>query len=423
MFQNRIEMPECITTDFILQPPQEGLLYPTFGQQTTPFTLHGSPTPPKAVKGLTEHRRKATATKSTNVKEAYFAEDNYFTINLLSENIITSDGLTTLRFDNLTYTLKFTALHAPIWDGDAIQVSMLFTGPDGRMFHICIPVIYGTNENLYLKYWLSGKKDKSFTANELLNFRTNDVRFAMLDYCIAYNRAISTIKHPYIFCIFKTPLIISQPSTPQWLMLDPLLKNPQKIPEKPFDTYRRKTFDEIFNYFMFGVIRVPVATVPSTSDPYLIGTEEHFDSTRTQAVTQAAYFKMDSKKLSGIAYSKVVEGFESTLTNIKCYPIDLLTQVDKDGNIHVDDTNKPINISALDASASASASLSQSGLDQSAILNKQAEEARFNSNMRYIVIFLIVFIIIIAFVVSIIVYFLQGAAQPSVDFPVPAPSP
>ena len=405
MFQNRLEMPECITIDTILQAPQGGLTYPSYGQELSPFTLSGSPIRPKSITGLTEHVRKANASKSTD-PIAYFAADNYDIVNILSENIIGTDISTTLRFNEKTYSLTFISLHSPIWNTETIQVSLLFTAADGSFFHICIPVVTGTNENIFLKAWLTGKDtDSTITVNELLNFRSNDVRFAILDFCLSYESG-KYIK-PYVFCIFKTPLYISQSSIPKWLSDDPLLSNPQAAPS-PTSPYRRKTFNDVFNHFMRGYINVNVLGKP---DPYLTGKEMHFDSTRTQIATTPAYFKVDSKKLSGISYGKhkarVLEGFQGeVLENIKCYPIDLVRQVDDNGNIYVDETtNKPIDIT------SERVNIMGANVDEPDLLSLRAEQANNQSWIRYTVIFSILAFICLSVIAVAVVFFFRGKSS------------
>ena len=80
-------------------------------------------------------------------------------------------------------------------------------------------------------------------------------------------------------------------------------------------------------------------------DPYLISKEEHFgsDDRVTQNATIPAFFTVETKALSGGMYTPdqlkpTVRG----LQNVKCYPIDLATQIDDNGNIYIDrTTNKP----------------------------------------------------------------------------------
>jgi hypothetical protein len=80
-------------------------------------------------------------------------------------------------------------------------------------------------------------------------------------------------------------------------------------------------------------------------DPYLISEEEHFgsDDTVTQNATIPAFFTVETKALTGGMYtSDQLKPNVRGLQNVKCYPIDLATQIDDNGNIYIDrTTNKP----------------------------------------------------------------------------------
>ena len=448
---------ECLTQDSILQKPQAGLTFPTSGQQKPPFTLSGGPitTIPQSISGGMEMRRKPprvdvtpkdmleyTAIADTTNLTAYFAANNYYSIKLSTEHMLGPDPNTTLRYNLITYTHKFSALHAPIWPSlnmlngaPYIQFSMVFRSSEGYFFHLCIPVqivLDNKNENQYLKTWLTKSTIPStgLTTNDLLNFRgsENSVLFATLQYCLKYDihtlpTTVSTtpqesyVRQPYTFCLFKTPLKISQLSLPSWLSSDTSLTNSSTIPlpkEAIGTPYRRKTFDEIFNYFMGGDIGTYIY---GNKDPYLLGVEKHFDDSYSQNAVTAAFFNVTSASISGQAFSpgQLKDGVRS-LNNVKCYPIDLVSQVDENGNIYIDEgLNKPINTndvlkndfidspdlhSSVDASGGPNMALND--------LQKQARAADFNSALRYWIALAIMVLIILAIVASIIVYFFRA---------------
>lgn len=421
-------MPECITKDAVLQKPQEGLTYPSSGQLTSPFTLKGTPLTnrPQPLTGLTEYKRKQGATTDTSNQQAYFALDNYYTINLASEHILGPDQNTTLRFDNRNYTLRFAAVHKALWvakvqalrgaqvrPSTPPQVSLVFTNSENQFFHICIPIQFTTSaqdENLFLKYWLyatpEGSLPSGFTLNEILNFRgaEQDVRFATLQYCLNYNSNRVTV--PYTFCMFQTPLKMNINSCQSWFRNDPNFERPDDIPteNQSFKTYRRKTFDEIFNYVLRGQVN---KYIYDRIDPYIVSEEAHFDDDRTQNAILPAYFKVKSQELSGKLFnqnfSQAREGVRG-LKNVKCYPIDLATQIDDEGNIFVDQsTNKPIDLNTVNVNK-------LEEYDPDLALQAKNQQKQNESWVRFIIAFSIIFLILLALVIVMIVFVFKGTS-------------
>jgi hypothetical protein len=419
-------MPECITKDAVLQKPQEGLTYPASGQLTPPFTLKGSPLTnrPQPLTGLTEYRRKQGASTDTRNQQAYFALDQYYTINLATEHILGPDQNTTLRFDNRNYTLRFAALHKAIWvpktqavRGDMIrpstppQISLVFNTSDNQFFHICIPIQYtnsAQDENIFLKYWLytnpGTNLPSGFTLNEILNFRSDDVRFATLQYCLNYNT--NRVTAPYTVCIFQTPLKLNLGELPPWLRNDPNFERPDDIPTETqsFKSYRRKTFDEIFNYVLRGQVS---KFIYDKVDPYLVSEEAHFDDDRTQNAILPSYFKVKSQELSGKlfnqSFSQAREGVRG-LKNVKCYPIDLATQIDDEGNIFVDQsTNKPIDLNTVNANK-------LQEFDPDLALQANSKQKQNESWIRFMIAFSIIFLILLALVIVLIVFVFKGTS-------------
>ena len=422
----------CLSKDELLLPPQGSLEFPSYGQQSPPFTLSGAPIGiPQPVVGAVEKRRKPQAIKETSNLQSYFAADNYYEINLATQNILEPSVANTLRFRNSTYQLFFAAVHAGVW-GYGLQVSLVFQDPSQNFFHICIPIqTSGTpdTENTFLASWLGRvPAPQGLTMNELLNFRGSekDVRFATLEYCLKYNvnkktdgSETSTIR-PYTLCIFNTPLQIRANNVPAWLSRDPGLTVTEKVPDPGSqETYRRKSFDDIFNYMMRGRINQFIYSNP---DPYLIGTERHFATTgnvTTQNIIMPAYFKVNSNSLSRIAYSaqQLKEGVRG-LRNVKCYPIDLASQVDDGGNIYIDDTkNTPINVNEVLSTPSVGATTDVTKATQDA-LNAQVAAAQNISTIKFWLIIFGSVLIIGAIIIVIVVYFFQGRGSPP---PVEAP--
>jgi hypothetical protein len=411
---------DCISTDQVLRPPAI-LDFSSYGQQSPPFTMNGAPVVgiPESMKGAIEKRRSPTATTDTSNKIAYFAADNYYDITILGENIFTGRD-TSLRFKNNTYTLKFVALHANIWASSGLQVSLLFQTVDSHFFHICIPVkLDGTenSENQFLKAWIGKTVAQSgMTLNELLNFRgyENGAKFATLEYCLKYNQSAPSV-NTYTLCLFDSPLRISEKSIPDWLKNDTNMLTVQ-TPSPTNPVYRRKTFDEIFNLFMRGRINVYIYSDP---DPFLVGTEQHFDYAVKQNVINPAYFSCKTRMLTGKQYSpdQLVSGVKG-LHNVKCYPIDLASQVDEGGNIYIDEnTNKPVDVNDVLMKPDGSSKIDTS------LIDSQLASAGMANRIIYWITFSIIIIIFLAITIAIIIYIFRGSSVgtvPAPEAPVPA---
>jgi hypothetical protein len=317
----------------------------TVAQTSPPFTLSGSPLPAqiKGVFGLVEKVRKAGATKDMTVWNTYFALDNYDNKTLFTENIIDNYTNSTLRFKEETYTLLFIAVHNKIWatrGSTSSQLTLLFRAAESKnFFHICIPIVQtddNTNESPFLRSWFVGSpiNPSGLTLNDVLNFRGYEkaVDFSLMEFCLKYNRGGTAdyMKHTnvYNFCLFDTPLNISKDSYARckWL-----------------STSDKEGFDQIFNLYLRSEIYFFVTG--DIRDPYLISQEEHLsnDDTITQNATIPAFFTVETKALSGGMYtSDQLKPSVRGLQNVKCYPIDLATQIDDNGNIYIDrTTNKP----------------------------------------------------------------------------------
>jgi len=346
----------CQVEMAVIQQPTGGFNFqldsaspnPAFNS-SPPFALNGAPlaNPPQPITGASEYIRNSKATTDTANMTSYLAEDNYTLVSTPTENIIGTDPQTTLRFDPMSYTLEFIAIHRGLWKADQPQVSMFFKSAGGDMFHICIPVIYTNDskgENKFLKAWLY--KDiavSGVTYNELLRFPgEKDVRFAVLSGgCLTYNGGRN--KNTYTFCLFANSIQLNKNNIQDWLAADPNFTG--TLDNQGRNTNRRHmTFDSIFNFMNRGMVRKYVYNMP---DPYEASEEAHFNTKFQNAITPAYY-----KVRAAMLVPKVKESFTNPeikgLQNVKCYPIDLASQVDSNGNIFVDpDTNKPLDVNDM----------------------------------------------------------------------------
>ena len=429
-------MERCLTKDQLLQVPQEGLTYPSYGQTSPPFELQGGfyTTLPQTLTGGVVYVRKPNVTTDTSNFVSFFARDNYQEIRLLGENILPPDDKTTLRFNQKSFRLKFALLHRSIWSSSGIQVSIFFESENKTFFHLCIPVVIGgdsATENLFLASWIGRQPIPALglSLNELVNFRgsESDVRFATLEYCLKYNvrsqlNGQETYDlHSYTFCIFKNPIFIQNQTCPDWLKneqnLDAAPKLLNSISQFP-TSWRIRDFNEYFNY-TYRLMK----PVLNQSDPYILSNEEHFDNTREQNVIKPAFFKTTTSVLTHrpLSSKQVTEGSRG-LQNVKCYPIDLVNQVDEGGNIYIDQqTNKPMNVKDA-TTVSKNGGVFPDEVDENQALDATLKAAEQASRVRFWIAFAVIMLILFAFLVTIIVYVFRGTSFSKTEF-IPANTP
>ncbi len=406
---------KCENPSIEILQPRSGIVFAEGGSNTPPFQMKGAPVGmknPEPLKGVSELIRKSNAINSHDPK-VYFARDNYKDIKVASENILGGDTDTTLRYEGQSFQHKFTALHRSLWEGPYPEVSLFFTNDDGAMFHICIPIEYTTDakgENLYLKKWLSTDSTipNGLTTNDLFNFRSDDkIQCATLQYCLEYNQ--SKANHPYILCIFKNTLQVNQNTLQNWLKQDMQLNSPQS---SPTDSKRHILFDEILCLVLRGTFSKFVLETP---DPYVISDERFFSIKRKQDTVKPTYYSLPKNSLSGLKLKEtfrsgpLMEGFADTrmLNNVKCYPIDLATQVDDNGNIVIDETtNKPLNPKQV----------TEEDIDFDADVSADVDQNQHT--LAYWIFWAFFAIILIGFIGTVVVYTLRGKSVVAVLPPV-----
>ena len=312
------------------------------------FTMYGEPLPPSitGVRGLIEKVRKTSATSVTSDWDTYFASDNYDDRAVSTPNIIQGSVATTLRYNNKTYFLFFVCLHEPFWDlakSRLVQISIVFRANNGDFYHICIPIAVAAdlnNESPILRSWFQGSPvtPAGLTWNDILNFRGHEqaVNYFNMDFCLEYNYQGGVSpndslkkKNSYILSMFETPLYSRYAFA---------FSGGQ--PEK-------QTFDSIFNLFMRGTIHKYLAT--DKPDPYVTPDEAHFSDIGTQNTIIPVFVTVPTIQLSGTTYTQdQLTNNVRGLSNVKCYPIDLASEVDDNGNIYIDrESKKPVNTKAV----------------------------------------------------------------------------
>jgi hypothetical protein len=398
---------KCENPVIELLQPRSGIVFTDGGSNTPPFEMKGAPVGmknPEPLKGVTEWIRKPNAPTKFDPK-TYFAKENYSETKLNTENILGGDTDTTLRYEGMTFQHKFTAVHRSLWENTWPEVSLFFTNEDGSMFHICIPIEYttdGKDENAYLKKWLTTDTTipNGITTNEL--FRSKErVKCATLHYCLKYNQGKAN--QPYILCIFENKLKVNQTILQPWLKEDILLTKKDK------NSNRYKLFDEVLCLVLRGTFSKYVMDIP---DPYVKSDERFFSIKRKEDTVQPTYYNLSRNSLSTIKYqakegyrNQIIEGLDTRkLNNVKCYPIDLVTQVDDQGNIVIDEiTNKPIDPKQATESAN-----SDLNIDMNADVPK--------SNVWYWIYFSITIFLLIILAITVSVFLLRG--QSSVSPPI-----
>lgn len=339
-----------------------------------------------------EYKRKATTKKLSSAE--YYNDENYDTIVLNTENIIDPEtlGNTSLRYEGHSYNLSYIAIHKPIWKSKhTLQVSMVFTSPEFAILHICIPIEMANSDigaNAFLAHWLYDEQmPPGLTVNELLNFSTANVSFAGLQYCLRYNNKANV--SPYTFFNFDTPLYINSLRCPSWINLD---------------SVTRKTSDEIFNLMMHGQVTYYERDI---TDPRLISKESHFSDERTQTSVKPVLYSVKRE----VMYKKkvVTEGFsQKTLENVKCYPINLNTQIDDQGHVVIDQaTKKPVDLASINSAAYAK-------LDPTLALNAANAAKESNNTMRSWTVFIVIAIIAGLFIIVAAIYFFRGKSATAV---------
>jgi hypothetical protein len=404
----------CVSENPNINKPSNWTDSPTTKQSKPVFVLNGAPisNKPQSLQNLGERVLKENSVKKPLASRA--ATDYWFA-NLASENIIGSDTKTSLRYENQTYTQKFIAIHTGIWGDTGLFVSLFLMADNNDMFHIYIPVALTTtaqDENIFLKSWLNtSNRDplpSGFTINELLTFRgipSNMVDFAIVNDCLSYFSNNNKVVSHYTLCKFKTRLNLNngpnQNLIGAWITPARMSVAENPVETTPSTPYRRKTFNQIFNFMLNGIIvnRLDTNMVDNTSK-YL-----NESSTPTSASVPVFYsVNFVDMRMTGKIEDFSVRGTGiKGLKNVKCYPIDLVQQVDDEGNIFIDQsTNKPIDITSVNASQF-------NNIDPS-LGEGAALAAQKNQNWtRFMIVFCVIFgLIAVGILVIIYYYFFKG---------------
>lgn len=248
------------------------------------------------------------------------------------------------------YEFAFAAIHTndlgTTSEANVIQhiLSIVFiNGVD--IYHIQIPLcisskIQPSDVNPFVRSWLDPSfiSKESFSMNQLLSFKqTATCEFDRYIFTLKYNQQASTTSSRmtsispftgnYTVCILKTP---------QFVLDYQSLIGPNDL----------SSFNDIFNYVMRDQLSIsdPRFPLAMCSDIYML-------SNGSTQYPKPSFYTIPTQYLTQL---KLSEGFTGSCSNssagrmldsVKCYPIDLASQVDANGNIFIDETSaKPIDI-------------------------------------------------------------------------------
>jgi len=357
--------------------------------QTPAFSLQGAAT--GNIFPMAGFSKWKTVPGSSQYKQVSFTTPNV----LIGSEYISN---TTLLYNGVNYRLNFIAIHANVWASSPIQVSMVFTN-GLEIFHIAIPIQFDStfsthNENVFLKWWLyqnpEGPKPSSLSANDLLMFDgpNTSATFDLYSFCVKHDSAVNPI-HKYNFCNFTTPLYINSGQLPAWLSSDASLQQMdangfyEMNAGGPFTQTYMKSFNAIFNCMYQGTVffnGLPDVNPISNRALFAIGGNP-------SGVKPSKF----SVNVSYLAYKTKTSQSERQLQNVKCYPIDLASQVDDNGNIYIDEsTKKPIDMSNLTSTP--------------VMTNTTADQVAFQNKVIYWTIFTIIGIIALVIIVAFVIW-------------------
>lgn len=366
-----------------------------------PFVLNGAPmrTRPQSLRNLSTYRIKNS---SSFKRFEQLNNSDYVLDNLLSENIIGADSNTTLRYESQTYTQKFIAIHSGIWGESGTAVSIFFTASNDDMFHIYIPLTItgsaSSEENKFLKAWTNSSYTlpNPFSVNRLLEFSDDNIRFRISNFCLKFNNAKKT--NHYTLCKFNNPHILNYEPANSWIGSPGFGLVMTSTPTgDSVSSYRRTTFNAVLNFMLNG-------TIVNQMNRNLISTVEHIaTSAASPSAIKPIFYRVSKDQL--FTTSKSCATGVKGLQNIKCYPLDLASQVDDNGNIFIDQDKKPIQVKNIGKYDTAAGELSGISAEQLALQQKENTDS-----ITFWIVFGVIFGILIIIVCVVVYYFYRQRA-------------
>ena len=320
-----------------------------------PFTIQGGSTgippanPDRTVVLYTEN--KDTPRYSTTPSD--YEQTQVNTRNIILTDYFPSSTLVDMVDSNSPrYEFAFAAFHkndlATTSDKNKVDnvVSVVFRN-NTDIYHIQIPIVVSSSMqaadvNPLLRCWMdpTSSPKESFSINQLLSFKqTQKVEFDRFTFTMKYNQtstpSTNTPKYSgkYTLCLMKTPQFVLNYSS--------LVKN--DLP----------SFNDVFNYMMYSQMNIKDPRFPLQLSP-----DVYLMANTVTKYPQPTFYIIQSGDLAKVRLA-TTEGFADTcssgatgrlLNSVKCYPIDLVTQVDANGDIMIDEnTSRPMDVTRVKA--------------------------------------------------------------------------
>jgi len=327
--------------------------------QVPPFQIQGATTGISPATAANKTATLLTHTDTSNKETPLYSTipSEYVSDQITTKNILydycTGTTLTDIADGSNPapiYEFSFAAIHdnelGTVSDAKVDYIlSLVFTkGID--VYHIQVPLLVSSIQpadvHPFLRAWLdpSFETKDSFSINQLVNYKdTSTVVLDRFVFKINYNQSsndslakttgITKFTGNYTLCLVKTPQKV--------LNYAGMAKNDLQ------------SFNSIFNFVMQNSMHIanPRYPLQLSKDIYLLS------NTGTKYPNSTTY-KIASRDLAKVT----TEGFADScssgttgrmLNDVKCYPIDLVTQVDTNGGIMIDETTaRPIDVRSFD---------------------------------------------------------------------------
>jgi hypothetical protein len=385
-----------------------------------PFLIQGATTgiPPA------NPNRKNTVYKNNNNTPLYSTTPGeYDSKQISTHNIILNDNFsgTTLvdmvDSKSLRYEFIFAGFHrndlAITSDKNQVDyaISIVFMN-NKDIYHIEIPVVISStiqaaDVNPFLQAWLDPNyvANGSFSINQLFTFKqTNTVEVDRYVFAMTYNQKstkvlsqitnINTFTGNYTLCLFKTP---------HYILRFPILTSNDLV-----------SFNDIFNFVMFDIFKISNPRYPLER-----GTDIYIVANTPTRYPDATFYRIPSANITKLQMtSSTSEGFSDSparlLNSVKCYPIDLVTQVDNNGDIYIDETTaKPVNVKDITQDTCIPSQQSPSSSPSSLLSSVLPFESKINVKNLIIAILVIIVLCLLAF--AVVYYIFKNSRDTSAD--------
>ena len=317
-----------------------------------PFTIQAghTGTPPQNNTTYTKYTRitspPESVTNATSLVAAEYSKTSVYLNNILFSDYFGSSTTTVIDLNDPrtpTYTLSFVAIHSNVFPSASASasasaaLSMIFLN-NKDVFQIYIPIAFTTGTilgtmNPFLRAWMCGDKGsaQSFSINDLFVFPQTTV--ADFDYYTFYKNYTATLRGKYTICNFKTsykvlPMGDINYKNTKWAASITSTGNPQY----------EFSFNQLFNIALRDTFQLTPKRYPLE-----LSLQSHISNAGVGPYPDKTFYTVAINNLLNIktqTHSNTIK-----LNSVKCYPIDLVTQVDETGSIFIDQsTSKPIDI-------------------------------------------------------------------------------